>query len=150
MAEKQHSEDDDDFGPLPQMLSEGFNIKNLQEGTIIEVEPNMPAEEDNDRSKSLFDSIHLMENMRLDYLVGKDNEGSEELEDDICMPFERIAKQMEKLVSDGGVLKKVIRPGAGPTVGEGSCVTFHYNAYLEMSDEPFDSSRLRNRPQRCL
>ncbi|KAG0442523.1 hypothetical protein HPB47_015677 [Ixodes persulcatus] len=38
----------------------------------------------------------------------------------------------------------------GAVVSSDSCVTFHYSAYLEMSDEPFDSTRMRNRPHRSL
>ena len=45
------------------------------------------------------------------------------------------------------MLKKVIRGGAGPVVPEGATVRVHYNGYLEYSDEPYDSSRLRNRQQ---
>ena len=51
---------------------------------------------------------------------------------------------MEKLTADGGVLKKVLRPGAGVCVPEGAVVRAHYNGYLEYCDEPYDSSRLRN------
>lgn len=54
---------------------------------------------------------------------------------------------MEDLVGDGGVLKKIIRPGTGPLVPEGAMVRVHYNGYLEFADEPYDSSRLRNRQQ---
>ena len=52
---------------------------------------------------------------------------------------------MIKLTEDGGVLKKTIRHGTGPLVPDGAIVRVHYNGYLEFSDEPFDSSRLRNR-----
>ena len=44
-----------------------------------------------------------------------------------------------------GVLKKVLRQGVGARVPEGAIVRVHYNGYLEYSDEPYDSSRLRNR-----
>lgn len=58
-----------------------------------------------------------------------------------------MAVGMEDLVGDGGVLKKVIRPGTGLLVPEGAMVRVHYNGYLEFADEPYDSSRLRNRQQ---
>lgn len=58
-----------------------------------------------------------------------------------------MAVGMEDLVGDGGVLKKVIHPGTGPLVPEGAMVRVHYNGYLEFADEPYDSSRLRNRQQ---
>lgn len=56
-----------------------------------------------------------------------------------------MANSMEKLTEDGGVRKKIIRPGTGPVVPDGAIVRVHYNGYLEYADEPFDSSRLRNR-----
>ncbi|XP_064467105.1 inactive peptidyl-prolyl cis-trans isomerase FKBP6-like isoform X2 [Ornithodoros turicata] len=68
----------------------------------------------------------------------------------MLLPFEKLAKKMKPVLPDSGVLKRVTRPGAGPVVPEETFVTFHYNAYLEMADEPFDSTRLRNRPQRTL
>lgn len=48
--------------------------------------------------------------------------------------------------TEGNVLKKVLRRGTGELVPEGATVRVHYNGYLEYSDEPYDSSRLRNRP----
>lgn len=62
-------------------------------------------------------------------------------------PFEKMAKWMTVLPgSDGNLLKKVLRSGHGDVVPEGATVRVHYNGYLEYSDEPYDSSRLRNRP----
>jgi FK506-binding protein 6 len=58
-----------------------------------------------------------------------------------------MAVGMEDLTGDGGVLKKVLTNGLGPGVPEGAMVRVHYNGYLEYSDEPYDSSRLRNREQ---
>ncbi|MCL4130271.1 UNVERIFIED_CONTAM: hypothetical protein GTU68_066754 [Idotea baltica] len=55
---------------------------------------------------------------------------------------------MEDISGDGGVLKMELSPGVGSDVPLGSRVLFHYSAYLEYADEPFDSSLLRNKPQR--
>ena len=54
---------------------------------------------------------------------------------------------MEDLTGDRKVLKKIIRPGVGSLVPDGAMVRVHYNGYLEYSDEPYDSSRLRNKEQ---
>jgi len=62
-------------------------------------------------------------------------------------PFTKMARGMEDLTGDGGVLKKVLTAGHGPEVSEGSVVRDHYNGYLEYCDEPYDSSRLRNKEQ---
>ena len=56
-----------------------------------------------------------------------------------------MARKMKPLTEDGGVLKKILRPGVGGRVPEGAMVRVHYNGYLEYSDEPYDSSRLRNK-----
>lgn len=58
-----------------------------------------------------------------------------------------MAVGMKDLTGDGGVLKKILTPGLGPVVTKGSMVRVHYNGYLEYSDEPYDSSRLRNKEQ---
>ncbi|XP_075742161.1 inactive peptidyl-prolyl cis-trans isomerase FKBP6-like, partial [Rhipicephalus microplus] len=57
---------------------------------------------------------------------------------------------MEPLIDDGGVQKKVILRGKGPLVPENCVVILHYNAYISGNEsEPFDSTWLRNQPQRC-
>lgn len=57
---------------------------------------------------------------------------------------------MEPLIDDGGVQKKVILTGKGPLVPENCVVILHYNAYISGNEsEPFDSTWLRNQPQRC-
>lgn len=58
-----------------------------------------------------------------------------------------MAASMEDISGDGGVLKKLLTRGIGDTVPNGAMVRVHYNGYLEYSDEPYDSSRLRNREQ---
>ena len=52
---------------------------------------------------------------------------------------------MEDLTGDGGVLKVIMKHGAGIVVPARSLCRVHYNAYFEFCDEPFDSSRLRGR-----
>ncbi|XP_050035555.1 inactive peptidyl-prolyl cis-trans isomerase FKBP6-like [Dermacentor andersoni] len=57
---------------------------------------------------------------------------------------------MEQLTEDGGVLKEVVQPGVGLLIPENCTIIFHYNAYVSDNEsEPFDSSWLRNQPQRC-
>jgi FK506-binding protein 6 len=53
---------------------------------------------------------------------------------------------MEDLTDEGGVFKRVAKGGVGNAIPEGSTVRIHYNGYLEYSDEPYDSTRLRNKP----
>ncbi|XP_052801994.1 inactive peptidyl-prolyl cis-trans isomerase FKBP6-like isoform X2 [Mya arenaria] len=75
------------------------------------------------------------------------HDSDEEDEDDESTPFEKIARKMEDVCpdKDGGILKQQLKHGVGTVVPTGSLVRFHYNAFLEYADEPFDSTRLRNR-----
>ena len=59
---------------------------------------------------------------------------------------------MTDLLGDGGVMKLVRTPGAGPQVPPGSRVTVHYVGQFEACDEPFDSTYVRNkgRPENHL
>lgn len=61
-------------------------------------------------------------------------------------PFDELAKNMEHLTSDGKVKKIIIRNGYGDCPQDGHQVTVDYNAYIEYSDTPFDSTYIRKRP----
>ncbi|XP_065893278.1 inactive peptidyl-prolyl cis-trans isomerase FKBP6-like isoform X2 [Dysidea avara] len=71
------------------------------------------------------------------------------LDSDDLTPFELIAVEMEDITAakDGGVMKKVLKQGTGNVVPDKAIVRVHYNGYLEYSEEPYDSSRLRNRQE---
>jgi FK506-binding protein 6 len=52
---------------------------------------------------------------------------------------------MEKITDDGKVLKRILHEGTGNVVPMYAKCLVHYNAWLDLSDEPFDSSRMRGR-----
>ncbi len=54
---------------------------------------------------------------------------------------------MTAITDDEGVYKMVVKKGTGDVVTPGAICRIHYNGYLEYRDEPFDSTRLRNRQQ---
>ncbi|XP_023237057.1 inactive peptidyl-prolyl cis-trans isomerase FKBP6-like [Centruroides sculpturatus] len=54
-------------------------------------------------------------------------------------------KTMTPLV-ENQIFKKELKTGFGIELPSKAFVTIHYNAYLEYSDEPFDSTRLRGTP----
>ncbi|KAK4301007.1 hypothetical protein Pmani_026828 [Petrolisthes manimaculis] len=82
------------------------------------------------------------------YFNGDENSNSE---DEIHIePFEKLAQKMEDLTGDGGVLKMELWPGVGDDLPSGASVVFHFSAFLQYCDEPFDSSHLRNKPERKL
>lgn len=61
-------------------------------------------------------------------------------------PFEQLARKMTNLLPNGKVKKRVLREGVGNGLPEGGFVTCDYNAYIEYSPTPFDSTYTRNKP----
>ncbi|XP_049524618.1 inactive peptidyl-prolyl cis-trans isomerase FKBP6-like isoform X2 [Dermacentor silvarum] len=58
--------------------------------------------------------------------------------------------EIQILSDDGGVKKKITKPGSGPVVPQHATVTFHYNAYVQASwTERIDSTWMRNTPHSC-
>lgn len=139
--------EEDEMEYVRSVLKEPLTYENVQHGTVFEIQPE-PANQEKAEEELTFEPAKVMEHLRLDLLDGGEDEIDPNSE--ITLPFERMASSMQPLTKDQGVLKKVMRPGAGPVVPPGSGVCFHYNAYLEMADEPFDSTRLRGRAFRCL
>ncbi|NWJ02186.1 FKBP6 isomerase, partial [Crypturellus undulatus] len=64
-------------------------------------------------------------------------------------PFQRLvqARHMRDLRGDGGVLKEVLRPGAGEAVPPDASVAVKYSGYLEYADEPFCTNCYRKIPR---
>ncbi|KAF2360057.1 FKBP-type peptidyl-prolyl cis-trans isomerase domain, partial [Trinorchestia longiramus] len=98
-------------------------------------------------AKNFFYDSQLMNSLSLGSVHGKDvNQCSELSEsDDDLEPFEKLARNMEDLTGDGGVVKKVVTPGVGGELTAGTTVRFHYSNYFEYGDEPMDSTYLRNK-----
>ncbi|XP_065054939.1 inactive peptidyl-prolyl cis-trans isomerase FKBP6-like [Rhopilema esculentum] len=104
----------------------------------VEVEDIIKDEDD-----EYFDRETVFKNLNFDCT----DEGDDDSDANSDMtPFQRMAVGMEDITptKDGGVLKKVLVPGVGNLVPNKATVKVHYNAYLEYSEEPFDSSILRN------
>ncbi|XP_029902424.1 inactive peptidyl-prolyl cis-trans isomerase FKBP6 [Myripristis murdjan] len=55
-------------------------------------------------------------------------------------PFNRLSHQMEDILGDGGILKEVIQPGEGPPIPHNASVSIHFSAFLEYSNQPFDTN----------
>ncbi|XP_028295782.1 inactive peptidyl-prolyl cis-trans isomerase FKBP6 [Gouania willdenowi] len=55
-------------------------------------------------------------------------------------PFEQLRLKMDDILGDGGILKEVVHPGEGPPVPQRASVIMRYSAYLEYSDEPFETT----------
>lgn len=126
-------------------LREGIDFRDLVQGdgTMFETDlDNMAAFEDEE--SQYFDSEDVFQQLNYECNDFGDDSGSDKDED--VTPFKRMARRMEDVTGDGGVRKKILRQGTGPVVPQGATVRYHSNGYIEFNDEPFDSSRLRNRP----
>ncbi|XP_035136086.1 inactive peptidyl-prolyl cis-trans isomerase FKBP6 isoform X11 [Callithrix jacchus] len=62
-------------------------------------------------------------------------------------PYERLSQRMLDISGDRGVLKDVIREGAGDLVAPDATVLVKYSGYLEHMDRPFDSNCHRRTPK---
>ncbi|XP_036858952.1 inactive peptidyl-prolyl cis-trans isomerase FKBP6 [Manis javanica] len=61
--------------------------------------------------------------------------------------YERLSQRMLDISGDRGVLKAVIREGAGELVTPDASVLVKYSGYLEHMDKPFDSNYFRKTPR---
>uniref|UniRef100_A0A8C2V5A7 peptidylprolyl isomerase n=1 Tax=Chinchilla lanigera TaxID=34839 RepID=A0A8C2V5A7_CHILA len=61
--------------------------------------------------------------------------------------FQRLSQKMLDISGDRGVLKDVIREGAGDLVTPDASVLVKYSGYLEHMDKPFDSNCFRKTPR---
>ncbi|XP_060028284.1 inactive peptidyl-prolyl cis-trans isomerase FKBP6 isoform X1 [Erinaceus europaeus] len=62
-------------------------------------------------------------------------------------PYQRLSQRMLDVTGDRGVLKDVIREGAGELVAPDASVLVRYSGYLEHMDKPFDSNSYRKTPR---
>ncbi|XP_012597698.1 inactive peptidyl-prolyl cis-trans isomerase FKBP6 isoform X2 [Microcebus murinus] len=61
--------------------------------------------------------------------------------------YQRLSQRMLDISGDRGVLKDVIREGAGDLVTPDASVLVKYSGYLEHMDKPFDSNCFRKTPR---
>lgn len=134
----------EDYNKTIVELNAGLELKDLQNETGAQFEVKAPVEEDPD-TNDYFDSDEMFKQLNRECL-GED----EEAENDSTTPFEKIGRNMEDITpeKDRKVLKRVLMQGSGSVPVLGVTATVHYNCYLEYSDEPYDSTRLRNKPER--
>lgn len=138
------------------LAGKGVDINLLRAGEEVEFEMKDPNKEDDNydwsdeidkrRVKKLHESLYQFRKEEL-VMIGESDENNNEADDSGKSPFECLREKMEDVsdARDGGVMKRVLIPGAGPVAPIGSRVRIHYNAYFEYNDEPFDSTYLRSR-----
>lgn len=106
-------------------------------GAVFEVGSADIPEEENETS---YNAEEVIDHTRLECLglIDEETYSSE--------PFTSLGENMKDITHDGKIKKKIIREGYGETPLEGQEVTIQYNAYLEFSEEPFDSTYIRKKP----
>lgn len=142
---------DDENYPIVQ-LTKSLTIKDVysESGAILEIAENQkPSKDCTDDNGNFFNDESLFKSLSFgagNALFDDDDEDSGS--DDDAEAFEKLSRKMEDMTGDGGVLKMEVRPGIGGDIPSRAYVTFHYSAYLQYSDEPFDSSWLRGKPEK--
>ncbi|XP_070572772.1 inactive peptidyl-prolyl cis-trans isomerase FKBP6-like [Ptychodera flava] len=141
------STEDEDREPLHSVqIKGGLDLNELSrpdgEGAEFEIVEDMPPLDTDDQ---YFDSEVLFKQLNFECTAVDDDDPSTEN----LSPFERLAREMDDISGDMGVLKKMIKTGMGDIIPPSSHCKVHYSGYLEYSDEPYDSTRLRNKPHTC-
>ncbi|XP_071538446.1 inactive peptidyl-prolyl cis-trans isomerase FKBP6 [Panulirus ornatus] len=137
------------FNYLPVQLTEALSLRDVcsEAGTIFEISEDQNASKEQRHNEgNCFDDEALINSLSHDSAMFDEEETS--CSDDEAEPFEKLARKMVDMTGDGGVLKMEIRPGIGGGIPSKASVTFHYNCYIQFVDEPFDSSFLRNKPEK--
>ena len=107
----------------------------------FEVDPSsVDQPDDQPEDSKYFDNEELFKQLNYECI----DDGCDS-SDEKSTPFEKIKKGMEDITGSELVLKKILKYGSGQVVPPNSLCRVHYNGYVEYSDEPFDSSRLRGR-----
>jgi len=131
----------------PAVKVSGIDLRRLNEEkdstfevqTPLADEQDEPDEDGSDWNQD-FDREELFQQLNYEC-----NDVGDDPEDETLTPFESMRKKMSDLTGDGGVMKVILKHGAGSIVPPRSLCRVHYNAYFEYNDEPFDSSRLRGK-----
>lgn len=121
-------------------IPEGITLQKLaKEGCEFSVPLDPETETDVNKEEELNVQSEMMNYLNLNCLGG-DDQTYEETE-----PFEKIAEGMKSIYDDGKIKKRILRDGYGELPPKNAIVKIDYNAYIEYSAEPFDSTYARKR-----
>lgn len=131
-------------------LTKGLDVREIcsETGASFEIsEEQLTDKKEFDWRENFFDDEEFVKSLRLGAGNGifEDEESASEEDGE---PFQKLARRMEDMTGDGGVLKMIVQPGIGGHIPDNSTIIFHYSAFLEYLDEPFDSSYLRKKPEK--
>lgn len=125
-------------------VREPIKLKDLlEEGAVfnIDFDAGKDPDEETEEDRKYKDNLSKFINLEM---LGEDFQDEDTYIEG--QPFEIIASKMENLTPDGSIKKRIIREGYGDKPPDLAIVRVHYNAYIEFSPEPFDSTYARNRP----
>merc|ERR1712029_753872 len=141
----------------PIRLQNGVELNRLLNGDGVDLIPEIDDDLANQIDGAVADTPDFFKNLRGadEETVAKAVDGLDlnldlDFGDDLDGTFADLELQMEKVTPDGGVMKKVIKPGLDSEglVPERGTVTVHYKMFVEGQDETFDSTWLRGRAER--
>ncbi|XP_039280072.1 inactive peptidyl-prolyl cis-trans isomerase FKBP6-like [Nilaparvata lugens] len=66
--------------------------------------------------------------------------------------FADLRQKMSPVTTDKRIMKRMIKQGMGEMISNAGVVYYHYSAYVNLQEEPFDNSYLRRhrRPERLV
>jgi FKBP-type peptidyl-prolyl cis-trans isomerase len=143
---------------LISLPSKGIDYKALKAGkNIVWEKTDEQNDEDNftlddeDDVRINYEKLYKYRNMSMVGINDDDNDDDNNDNDneETKMPFEILMEKMVDITpeKDGGVMKRILSPGVGLPIPNGSRVRIHYNAYYEMNENPLDSTYIRNKSQ---
>ncbi|CAL1529923.1 unnamed protein product [Lymnaea stagnalis] len=141
---------DDEVEPVTR-LKTAIDIAELgssnSQGVEFEVENENEGQEE-ETDIHTFNKTEVVSNI---CLISDDEE--EDDDGEYLTEVEKLWKRFSRTIDsditpaqDGGVLKQMKNPGTGDIIPYEALVTVHYNAYTEVGQPPYDSTRLRREP----
>ncbi len=144
---------------VPIRLQKAINLNDYINGggAVLEVAEAMRGDTDGAGGKEEPEYFSQRDGKDFDAVLKRvyglydDTDASDDDEDDEGLSlFERRARKMKPLLEDGSIKKRVIRRGLASSgaIPPRATVTFHINLYVDGYDDPFDSSEMRQKPER--
>ncbi|XP_054285122.1 inactive peptidyl-prolyl cis-trans isomerase FKBP6-like [Macrosteles quadrilineatus] len=125
----------DDLNDPVMNIKGGLHVQELlaNRKTEFEIKPDEDLEDQEWTSpESCFDFEKIQNTINLDMIDVEDTEDG--------TPFDKFRRKMVDIREDGKVKKFVVKRGVGPQVPPNAVVYVRYQAYVEYSEVPFDST----------
>ncbi|XP_039299830.1 inactive peptidyl-prolyl cis-trans isomerase FKBP6-like [Nilaparvata lugens] len=129
-------------------LTKPICLRELTDGREFEITAGdyCEGEDDYNLIKDEFPMDEIEKYVNFDTLdVDVDEEGKV-----VC--FADLRQKMSPVTTDKRIMKRMIKQGMGEMISNAGVVYYHYSAYVNLQEEPFDNSYLRRhrRPERLV